>query len=148
MIRFAFPVEIDRPVEDVFAFVTDPSRLPEWQTTTVSSVPETAGPLRAGTRLREVHRGPFGRELESLVEVARYEPNRRFDLRILEGPLPLDGNFGFEAVDGRTRIDFAAEGQPSGLLRLAQPLLARTLEKQFRGYFARLKELMEGETPR
>ena len=148
MIRFAFPTEIDRPVEDVFAFVTDPRRLPEWQTTTVSVVQEPDGPMREGTRLRELHRAPLGRDLESLVEVARYEPDRRFDLRMLEGPLLLDGNFGFERAGGGTRIDFAAEGRPRGLMRLAQPLLARSLERQFRRYFARLKELLESETPR
>jgi uncharacterized protein YndB with AHSA1/START domain len=143
MIRFSFPVEIDRPVEEVFTFVTDPAQLAQWQTSTVSATQETDGPMRTGTRLREVHRGPFGRNLESVVEVAHYEPNRRFDLQMLEGPLPIDGRHAFTAANGGTRIDFVAEGQPRGVMRLAQPLLARTLERQFRRYFARLKQVME-----
>jgi uncharacterized protein YndB with AHSA1/START domain len=28
MLRIAFPVEIARPVDEVFAYVTDPARLP------------------------------------------------------------------------------------------------------------------------
>ena len=143
MIRFAFPVEIDRPVQEVFAFVTDPARLAEWQTSTVSVTPQTDGPIRAGTRLREVHRAPLGRTLESLVEVARYEPDRRFDLHILEGPLPIDGHHTFSPANGGTRIDFVAEGQPGGVMRLAEPLLARALERQFRRYFAQLKDVLE-----
>lgn len=143
MIRVAFPIEIDRPLEDVFAFVTDPARLPEWQSNTVSAIQETPGPMRTGTRLREVHRAPFGRELKSVVEVARYEPNRHFDLRILEGPLPIDGRHAFAASEHGTRIDFVAEGQPQGLARIAEPLLARAVKRQFRRAFDRLKDVME-----
>jgi hypothetical protein len=70
-------------------------------------------------------------------------PNRRFDLRVLDGPIPLDGLHSFEASNGGTRIDFVGEGRPGGVMRLAQPLLARVLERQFRGSFARLKAVME-----
>ena len=30
--------------------------------------------MRVGTRIREVHRGPGGKEFAELVEVIRYEP--------------------------------------------------------------------------
>ena len=39
--------------------MTDPERLPTWQTNTVFSVPD--GPMAVGTRLREVHRAPGGK---------------------------------------------------------------------------------------
>jgi ligand-binding SRPBCC domain-containing protein len=144
MIRFSFPVHIHRPVEDVFAYVTDSETLPEWQTNTVSVINETGGPLRQGSRLREVHRAPLGREAASLVEVSAFEPNKRFDLRILEGPLPIDASHTFTAENDGTRIDFAAEGQPGGPMRLLEPLLARLLHRQFEGYYAQLKQNLEG----
>jgi uncharacterized membrane protein len=144
MIRFSIPVEIDRPVQDVFAFVTDPARLHEWQTNTVSARQETPGPVGEGTLLREVHRAPFGRELEQLVEVARFEPNRRFELRIVEGPLPIDGAFSFTPANGHgTRVDFEAQGEPKGALRLLEPLLARQIERQFRDHLTHLKTALE-----
>jgi len=52
VIRFTINTDIDRPVGDVFAYVTDPQKLPTWQTNTVSVVQEGDGPLRVGTRLR------------------------------------------------------------------------------------------------
>jgi uncharacterized membrane protein len=143
MIRFTVPVEIDRPVEEVFAFVTDPARLPEWQANTVSAAAEAEGPMRTGTRLREVHRAPMGRNLESVVEVARYEPNRHFDLRIVDGPMPIHGDFAFAPANGGTRLELTAHGQPGGAMRLAQPLLSRALARQFRRDLARLKERLE-----
>jgi uncharacterized protein YndB with AHSA1/START domain len=143
LIRIELTIEIDRPVERVFAYVTDPSKLGEWQPNLIEATNETEGPLGRGTRLRETRRGPFGRTVEAVVEVAEYEPNARFDLRIVSGPLPIDGRHAFRARDGETRIDFVAEGQPGGGLRLAEPLLAAALRRQFRRYYERLKEVLE-----
>ena len=70
MIDFTIDTHIERPVEDVFAYSTDPDRLATWQTNTVSAVREDDGPMRVGSRLREVHRAAGGKELESLVEVS------------------------------------------------------------------------------
>jgi uncharacterized membrane protein len=136
-------VQIDRPVAEVFGFVTDPATLPEWQETTLSVTNETGGPVHAGTRLREVRRAPFGKQVESLVEVAQYEPDRAFSLRVLDGPLKVDGAYRFEGEGGRTQVEFRAEGAVHGPLRLVEPLLKRTLARQFAGYHRRLKEILE-----
>jgi uncharacterized membrane protein len=143
MIKFGFTVDIERPVSDVFAYVTDIDKLPEWQTTTVSVTADPEGPLHRGTRLREVRRTPFGGTVESLVEVAELEPDRVFALKILEGPLPIDGHHTFADHDGGTRIELAVEGQPRGALRLAQPMLRPVLRRQFRRYYAELKRQLE-----
>jgi uncharacterized protein YndB with AHSA1/START domain len=49
-------IEIDRPPEAVFSFVTDPSRLPEWQDGLVSSRAEGGGPPTVGSRAITVRR--------------------------------------------------------------------------------------------
>jgi hypothetical protein len=85
--------------------------------------------------------------MEAIVEVSAYEPNRRFDLRVASGPLPIDGSHEFRETSAGTRIDFVAQGQPAGLLRLAEPLLARVLKRQFVGYYERLKALLESRRP-
>jgi hypothetical protein len=41
---------------------------------------------------------------------------------------------------------FAAHGQPSGVMRLAQPLLRSTLKRQFAAHCATLKRVLE-KTP-
>ena len=90
MISFTFDVEIERPVAEVFAYVTDPAKLHEWQTNTLEVEQLTDGPLGVGTRLREVHVAGR-RRMEQVVEVSAYEPGRRFDLDLVEGPLPVGG---------------------------------------------------------
>ena len=44
-------VEIDRRCEDVFAYVTDPTRFPEWQDAVVRASPQGSGPLQQGSRI-------------------------------------------------------------------------------------------------
>jgi uncharacterized protein YndB with AHSA1/START domain len=143
MIEFAIDTEIDRPVPEVFAHVTDPAKLATWQTNTISVVQEGTGPVSLGTRLREVHRAPGGRQLASLVEVSEYEPDRVFALSVIEGALPIDARLTFEPSERGTRMRFGARGAPTGVMRLAQPLLARTLKAQFAGYCETLKRVLE-----
>ena len=145
MIEFTIETEIARPTAEVFAYITDPAKLPTWQTNTVSAVQEGEGPLRVGTRLREVHRGPGGKELASLVEVSELEPDRLFALRMLEGPLPIHGRIALDPPGQHgTRMRFTVHGQPSGAMRLAQPLLRIALKRQFAAHCATLKRVLEG----
>ena len=44
MIDFTVETRIDRPVAEVFAYATDPDKLPSWQTNTVSARREDDGP--------------------------------------------------------------------------------------------------------
>jgi hypothetical protein len=142
MLSFGFPVEVDCSVDAAFAYVTDPQKLPEWQET--AEVEQlTEGPVRAGSRFREVHVA-MGRRIESITEVAAYEPDRRFDVRIVSGPVPIDASWLFAPKNGTgTRISFSASGRLTGVKRLLQPLLAVVLERQMRAHHGRLKRALE-----
>jgi uncharacterized protein YndB with AHSA1/START domain len=142
MIDFTIETHIERPVAEVFDHVSDPDRLATWQTNTVSAVREGDGPVGLGTRLREVHRAPGGREIESVVEVSEYEPERTFALRVVEGT-PVHARLTFEPTEGGTLMRFRAHGQLTGALRLAQPLLQGVLKRQFASYCATLKRVLE-----
>jgi uncharacterized protein YndB with AHSA1/START domain len=143
MIHFTIETEIARLPSEVFAYVTDPAKLVTWQTNTISAVAEGDGPLGLGTQLREVHRAPGGKQLASLLEVSEYEPDRVFALRMLEGALPIHVRITFQATKLGTRVRLAAHGQPSGAMRLAQPLLLLTLKRQFTDYCATLKQVLQ-----
>jgi uncharacterized protein YndB with AHSA1/START domain len=144
MIDFTIETEIERPVSEVFAYVTDPSKLATWQTNTVSAVPEDDGPVGVGTRLREVHRGPAGKEMSSLVEVSELEPDRRFSLRMIEGPVPIDATIDFCKDGGATRMLFNVRGRLKGVSRIAQPLLRLAFRRQFAQHCSNLKRVLEG----
>ena len=49
MAPIASSIEIERPLEEVFAYITDPSRLAEWQQSLLSAQSEGGGPLVPGS---------------------------------------------------------------------------------------------------
>jgi uncharacterized protein YndB with AHSA1/START domain len=139
MIDFTVETVLERPADEVFDYITDPAQLPNWQTNTVSSVPD--GPMRVGTRLREVHRAPGGKELSSLVEVSDYVPGREFGLRVIEGT-PVHLHVTLDPTENGTHMRFRAYGQLTGATRLLQPLLARVLRRQFVSQLTTLKAVL------
>lgn len=144
MIQFSIETHLERPAGDVFAYATDPDKLATWQTNTVSAVRLDEGPLGVGSRLREVHRAPGGKELESVVEVSEYERDRTFALRVIEGT-PVHLRMTFAPTERGTLVRFGAHGPLTGAMRLAEPLLQRTLKRQFRRQCATLKHVLETE---
>ena len=142
MIDITVESHIKRSADEVFDYVTDPSKLATWQTNTVSAAQESAGPIELGSRIREVHRGPGGREAESVVEVSEYELNRTFALRVVEGT-PIHARITFEQVEDGTLMRFRVHGQLEGAMRLLQALVGRALRRQFAKYCATLKDVLE-----
>jgi uncharacterized protein YndB with AHSA1/START domain len=144
LIAFGFTVEIARPTAEVFAYLTDPAKLQEWQgTTEVEQL--TPGPVREGTRFREVHER-MGRRIESVTEVTSYDLDRHFAVSIAEGPVPIDGEWDLDPSEIGTRVDFHATGRLKGPLRLLSPLIARAVRRQMSKDHERLKQVLESRS--
>jgi uncharacterized membrane protein len=140
MIHVEHTIEIDRPPAEVFDYMMDMENLPEWQSSAIEAHWE--GERAAGSRIKEVRRF-LGKRIESELAVTEYEPNRRFCLKALSGPIPFSVEHTFEPTDGGTRIIFAGEGDAGGFFKLAEPVVARTAERQFKSDFETLKDLLE-----
>lgn len=142
MVRVDYTVTIERPVEDVFAYLTDPEKLPEWQSTLVEIRKESEGPTAVGTRLTEVRRF-LGRRMESTLEVTEYEQNRKWSLKTVSGPVPYTVDHTLEPSDGGTRLAWVGEGEPGGFFKFAEPIVARAAKRQFGSDFETLKDILE-----
>lgn len=141
MVRFEFSVEVDRPPSEVFAYITDADRLPEWQSSAVEV--QWQGEKAEGSRIHEVRKF-LGRRMETELEVTEYEPDRRFGLRTISGPVPFSVSQVLEPTNGGTRLMFVGEGEPGGFFKLAEPVVARVAERQFKNDFETLKDILEG----
>ena len=133
-------VQIARTSEEVFDYLTDVSNLSSWQSGVHSAALD--GELRAGTRFRE-SRHMLGRELQTTIEIAEYDPPRLFALRAIDSPVPFSVRHELEASEGGTRLTVTGEGDAGMLPGFAAGILARRAEKQFRKDFERLKRLLE-----
>jgi uncharacterized protein YndB with AHSA1/START domain len=133
-------VEIDRPVDEVFAYLTDVARLPEWQES-VSEV-HVDGPVAAGSRFRDV-REFMGRRASSTLEVTAYERPRRFSIRVVEGPIAYELEHRLESVGDRTSVAFSGHGETTRVPRLMRGMVERAVERQLVKDADALKRVLE-----
>jgi carbon monoxide dehydrogenase subunit G len=141
VVRIEVTIDVARPAEDVFAQLVDLDRLPEWQESAVESRADEA--LAEGVRIFECRRA-LGREVHSELEVTEFDRPRRLTLKTLKGPVKFTVDHRLAQADGGTRLTVVAEGKAGRLMRLGEPMLARTVEAEMRKDFERLKELLEG----
>jgi uncharacterized protein YndB with AHSA1/START domain len=135
---------IDRSVEDVFAYVDDLARLPEWIDIIADSVASEAR-TRIGTHVTN-RIDLLGRHFRNDLEVVDREPNRRITLRADE-PFTVTGTFLVEPEDGGTRFTAVLDAQPGAFFRLGGPLLAGVGRRRFNGHLRRLKGRLESGGP-
>jgi uncharacterized protein YndB with AHSA1/START domain len=140
VLRAELTIEIARSAEDVFAYLTDVEKLPEWQASVVSS--RATAPLEQGSRIVE-QRALLGHEAETELEVTSYEPVRRFALRTIRGPVNLTIDHELEDSAGETRLHVTATGKPGGLLRFAARAVEAKARHELRRDFERLKANLE-----
>lgn len=144
--RFTCSVTIERPIEEVFAVLTDPTRSPEWSKHSLRGELLTDGPPRIGSRRRTVVKGFAGiGTMESVFEVTELVPLRAVALKQVTASWGGSGatRYTFTPVDGGTRIDWTWELNSGGLMRLLTgPMLAVT-RRMFQADLENLKALME-----
>jgi hypothetical protein len=74
-----------------------------------------------------------------------YELGERFDLRVVDGPLPIDVDHVFVpgATSGTSHLEVRIHGSLPYPFRFVQPLFKRMLRKQFEADYGRLAERLE-----
>jgi uncharacterized membrane protein len=138
-------IEIERSPEDVFAYLDDLSRHGEWQELLESTVVETEGPTRVGSRAVDARRVPGGRTISVTYEIVEHDPPRRSAFRGVDGPVPVVGSVAVEpAGEGRSRVTLDLDFRGRGLVgAFMAPIARRQARKQVPKDQQRLKEILE-----
>ena len=144
MAKMEASVLINRPVEEVFEFLSDVGNWPQWNSTMSEAEQTSEDPVAVGATARGVSEF-LGQRIEWTSEVTEYEPNRKVKLRIISGPMLMEQSLTFEPVEGATRLTMAGEGEFGGLFKLAQPVVNRSMKKQSEANLANLKDILEAE---
>jgi uncharacterized protein YndB with AHSA1/START domain len=119
MISMLHAVVINRPVEDVFAFVADQGNEPRWHTDVLEVHPRQ--PLELGASVTWLVR--FMGSNTYVAEVTAFEPLRRIELTARQGPLKPTLTHTFEPTDGATRYQRHVQIPLHGMFRLVGPIM-------------------------
>jgi uncharacterized protein YndB with AHSA1/START domain len=137
-------IAVARAPDEVFAYVTDPSRFPEWQEGVTSG--HMDGPTtRVGSRCTTV-RKIGGREREVTTEITEFEPPHRWADRGVEGPIRAIVAVTVESLaDGaRSRLTIELDFTGHGIGKALVPLVVRRqAAREMPGNMRRLQERLD-----
>src|SRR5215211_9538961 len=147
MPRFQRETVINRPVEEMFDFVTDARNEPRYNPRILSAQKTTPGPIGRGTHFVLMSKA-MGRPMAVEYEITAYERPQRMTSRTIQG-LPLmnvESTETFEPANGGTRMRWVWEVNPRGTAgKLTTPVLARMLGRRLDKAFANIKRVLEGD---
>jgi uncharacterized protein YndB with AHSA1/START domain len=137
-------VEISRRPEDVFAYITDPSHLPEWQESVIRVKTDdsaTGGGSRAAMT-RRVGR----REMDMTADITDLDPPKSWRVRGVDGPVRGNVKGTIEPLDdgARSRVTLELDLEGHGIGKLLVPLVVRRqAQKELPINVQNLKERLE-----
>jgi uncharacterized protein YndB with AHSA1/START domain len=120
-------VEIDRPVEEVFAYVLDGTTAPTWRPGILDIRLASGARGQVGTRYEQGMKGPTGR-IAADYELTEIVPNQLIAFKVIAGPARPQGRYEFAPTGRATRVTFSLDWEPKGIKeKLMSPMVARTM---------------------
>ena len=110
-IRVKHGIHVGKPPADVFAFLSDPDKMPQWQSTNFEVKGKSnaggKGHLQHGTKVHD-RRNVLGKQIDGEWEVVDLVQDKKLVLRVSQGPVPWEMTYTLEPLEGGTLL--TAEG--------------------------------------
>ena len=139
---FGSSIVLDKPVEEVFRFLTDPGRDTNGRRPHVlSSCKLTDGPLGVGSRFETVNKF-WGKKETVVTEITSMQPPTEVGWKqVNKGTFVTDGSYRLEPANGGTRFTLRLTGEGKGFFKLLEKRFARYQDQKVIPLFLRqLKE--------
>lgn len=137
-------VDIARPPDEVFSYVTDPSCFGEWQADVVNGHIEGDSPAGVGSTCTMTRR-IGGSERTSTSVITQFDPPWNWAIRGIDGPIRANVNVTVEPLpEQRSHVTIQLDFQGRGAGKLLVPVVARQARKEVPQSCQRLKKRLEG----
>jgi uncharacterized membrane protein len=135
-------IDIQRPAEDVAAFLREPDNDPVWIGGIKSARLLGSRPVGVGSQVERVATF-LGQKIEYVNEIVELTPSKLV-MRSVRSPFPMRVTYGYDAIGpSLTRAWVRVEGDASGIYGLAAPLMNRAVKRSITSDVKRLKRLLE-----
>jgi uncharacterized protein YndB with AHSA1/START domain len=142
MIRIEESVMIKRPVEKVFAYISDVKTWPKWDSGLVKADLTSAGQMSVGTTIRGDMRA-MGRLMALTARVAEYEPNKKWGGSVSLPGIQMEEHFTFDSREGGTNLTRVYDMQLHGFLKLLSPMVISSMRNGSKKSLSNLKSILE-----
>ncbi|HSX35837.1 MAG TPA: SRPBCC family protein [Patescibacteria group bacterium] len=135
-------IQINKPVQEVYAFLANGLNNPKWRPGVVSIelASGTAGALDA--LYKQVLSGPGGRRIAGDYVITAAVPDQTLSFAVVAGPARPTGGYYMERVGAGTKLKFVLDYEPKGLAKLMGPMIQKTMDAGV-GQLIVLKEVLE-----
>jgi carbon monoxide dehydrogenase subunit G len=128
MAHYNASVELPRPLDEVFAYLSDFSTTREWDPGVVEAKRVNGAAVGQGTEFRLVAEF-LGRRNELTYRIVEYDPRRAVTFFGENATVVSRDRITFESTAAGTRVTYDADLALRGLLRIADPLLALAFKR-------------------
>jgi hypothetical protein len=142
MISFCIDIVINRPVETVFAFVSDGQNARQWNPELLEAKPLSDGPMGVGTKFQMTYLLPIGR-VENVHEVLEYKADECLAVQIISSQLPINYRCLFTPSAGGTQLSLTTAVKTDGMAAMLAPLVVPRLKQRLTENLNTLKKLLE-----
>ena len=141
MPSFSHSIDISRPPEEVFPWLLEEDKVPQW--TSDLDAYSVNGPLGEGTHVVQMLSIAGGLKLD--LEITRYDPPRGAESRAETNGVKLTIAYELTPNGGGTTLTQSLDAKAGGITaRMLIPVVQGRLEKKLTEDAGRLKAVLEG----
>lgn len=144
MATFTVTTFINRPLQEVFDFMSNPANFAQWQSGTKSAKWASEGPVGIGSIFNSIGE-MMGREMKMDLEITQWSPPTVWGIKGQSGPMKFEAISKFESKDGGTQVTQTFTGEVGGFFSIAEGLAIKQLQKQVENDGNTLKKLLEAK---
>ncbi len=144
MVNVLTEIIINKPIDEVATYATDPDNAPEWYKNIKSAEWKTPKPLQVGSKIAFVAQF-LGKELAYTYEIVEYPPNQKLVMKTSEGPFLMETTYTWTSTNNNhTVMTLRNAGNPTGFSKLFSPLMALMMKKANQKDLKMIKGILEG----
>ena len=146
MIDFTNTIRIERPVEDVFSYLSDLEHIPEWNWAIAETRKVTPGPITVGSVYRQTRTVP--QQAIETLEITQFDPSERIEVRGVLAQMPALVSYELNESGSGTELINTVNLEPEGAFRLVAPVFNRRIKRAVGNNLIDLKTQLEAERNR
>ena len=142
MASFSHTISVPKAPGDVFPWLLDEDKVPQWTTRLQNYEVLGSGAIARGTRIRQVLT-VSGQALDIEIEITQFEPPGFAESRFSTNGMDVETTYALSANGDGTELTQTLDGKANGFkARLLLPVVQPKLEEKIAEDLARLRELL------
>lgn len=135
-------IVINRPIEDVFAFVTDSENDPKWAIPVTECTRITDETASLGTKYTySSPMGPF--VMQGKMEIVVYEPSTHIEWDGETMLMKWRGRCSFEQKENGTQVTMKTDFHGKGIVKFLESMMQSPFKKSYDEQFQNLKKILD-----